>query len=151
MFTNILCPVDFSEDSERAVAAALALARATGGHVTLVTVVDALLSAGAAAAGAEADRMLHDQTQRELADLLERASPGLGPSRVPAVAVRTGKPAEEILAQADDCNADVIVMGMRGIGGAQRFLLGSTSQRVLQQSIIPVLIVPPPSRRPADH
>jgi len=151
VFTNILCPVDFSEDSERALAAALALARATDGHVTLVTVVDPLLSAGAAAAGLEAHRALHEQTQRELADLLERASAGMAESRVPAVGVRTGKPADEILAQADDCNADVIVMGMRGIGGAQKLLLGSTSERVLQHACVPVLIIPPASRRAAQH
>ncbi len=145
MFTNILCPVDFSEDSERALAAALALARSTDGHVTLVTVVDAFLSAGAAAAGA--DEALHEQTQQELNVLLARCAPGVAPARVPAVAVRTGNPAAEIMAQAEECNADVIVMGMRGIGGAQKLLLGSTSQHVLERAVIPVLIVPPPIRR----
>jgi nucleotide-binding universal stress UspA family protein len=144
VFTNILCPVDFSEDSERAVAAALALARATGGHVTLVTVVDPLLDAGASAAGV--DDALDAQTQREMRQLLDRAAPGLLPSAVAAVSVRVGKPAREILAQADDCNADVIVMGMRGIGGAQKLLLGSTSQHVLERATVPVLVVPPPDR-----
>lgn len=144
MFTHILCPVDFSADSERALAAALALARATGGHVTLVTVVDPLLDAGASAAGV--DHALDAQTQRELQQLLDRAAPGLPPSAV-AVSVRVGKPAREILAQTRDSNADVIVMGMRGIGGAQKLLLGSTSQKVLESAIVPVLIVPPPDRR----
>ena len=114
MFTNILCPVDFSADSERALAAALALARCTQGHVTLVTVVDPLLSAGASAAGA--DDVLNAQTQQELHQLLQRAAPGMASAI--AVSVRVGEPAPEILAQAKDSNADVIVMGMRGIGGA---------------------------------
>jgi len=145
VFTNILCPVDFSEDSERALAAALALARSTNGHVTLVTVVDPLLSAGAAAAGA--DEALDDQTQQALRNLLERAAPGLPAGSTAAVAVRVGTPVEEILRQADESNADVIVMGMRGIGGAQKLLLGSTSARVLAKSVVPVLVVPPLSRR----
>ncbi len=145
MFTNILCPVDFSEDSERALAVALALARSTTGHVTIVTVVDPLLSAGAAAAGAGA--ALDDQTQQELRSLLERAAPGLPAPSTAAVAVRVGHPADEILRQAEECNADIIVMGMRGIGSAQRLLLGSTSEHVLAKTTVPVLVVPPPSRR----
>ena len=145
VFTNILCPVDFSPDSERALASALALARATHGHVTLVTVIDPLLDAGASAAGA--DEALDQQTQQELRQLLERASPGLPPATVPAVSVRVGTPAKEILAQADDCNADVIVMGMRGLGRPQKLLLGSTSQHVLERATVPVLVVPPPDRR----
>jgi nucleotide-binding universal stress UspA family protein len=145
VFTNILCPVDFSPDSERALAAALALARAASGHVTLVTVVDPLLEAGASAAGV--DEALHAQTQQELRRLLDRAAPGLPAASVAAVSVRVGKPVKEILAQADESNADVIVMGMRGIGGAQKLLLGSTSQQVLERSAVPVLVVPPPDRR----
>ena len=145
MFTNILCPVDFSEDSERALAAALALARSTGGHVTIVTVVDPLLSAGAAAAGANA--ALDDQTQQELQSLLERAAPGLPASSTAAVAVRVGTPSAEIMAQAEESNADIIVMGMRGVGGAERLLMGSTSEHVLGKATVPVLVVPPPSRR----
>jgi nucleotide-binding universal stress UspA family protein len=145
VFTNILCPVDFSADSERALAAALSLARATGGHVTLVTVVDPLLSAGASAAGAA--EALNDQTQQELRQLLDRAAPGVMPANLPAVSVRVGDAAEEILAQAGESNADVIVMGMRGLGGAQRLLLGSTSEHVLEHAAIPVVVVPPPDRR----
>ena len=144
MFTNILCPVDFSPDSERALAAALALARGSNGHVTLVTIVDPLLEAGASAAGV--DDELHAQTQQELRQLLDRAALGLPPAAVAAVSVRVGKPAKEILAQADESNADVIVMGMRGIGGAQKLLLGSTSQQVLERSGVPVLVVPPDRR-----
>lgn len=144
MFTNILCPVDFSKDSERALACALSLARATSGHLTLVTVVDPLLNAGAEAAGA--GDTLHAQTQQELRALLDRSAAAMPLPNVPAVAVRVGHAASEILTQADECNADVIVMGMRGIGGAQKFLLGSTSQHVLERASVPVLVVPPPDR-----
>ncbi|MCC7033158.1 MAG: universal stress protein [Acidobacteria bacterium] len=145
MFTNILCPVDFSKDSERALACALALARAAAGHLTLVTVVDPLLNAGAEAAGAA--ETLHQQTQQELQSLLERSAAAGPLPGVPAVAVRVGNAAREILTQAEESNADVIVMGMRGLGGAQKFLLGSTSQHVLERAAIPVLVVPPPDRR----
>jgi nucleotide-binding universal stress UspA family protein len=144
VFTQILCPVDFSPDSERAVATAVALARATRGHLTLLTVIDPLLHAGAQAAGAE--DVLNQQTQAEVSSLLERAAKGHALPGVPAVAITIGEPAPQILAQADESKADVIVMGMRGIGGAQRLFLGSTSEQVLREARIPVLVVPPPSR-----
>jgi nucleotide-binding universal stress UspA family protein len=141
VFTNILCPVDFSADSERAVAAAVALAHASGGHVTLLTVVDPLLRAGADAAGVH--DALDRQTQSELRALLDRIAQTRAMSTVPAVAVKVGEAGREIVAQAREANADVIVMGMRGLGGAQRLLLGSTSAYVLQHARLPVLIVPP--------
>ncbi len=145
MFTNILCPVDFSADSERALAVAVSMARVTGGRLTLLTVIDPLLRAGADAAGA--NRVLDNQTQAELQSLLERSAPGLAASGVPAVVVAVGKPGERIISQAEECNADVIVMGMRGIGGAAKMFLGSTSEYVLGRAEIPVLIVPPTNRR----
>jgi nucleotide-binding universal stress UspA family protein len=89
---------------------------------------------------------LNAQTQRELQDLLQRVAPALAPATTPAVSVRVGQPSKEILAQAIDCNADVIVMGMRGLGSAQKLLLGSTSQHVLEGATVPVMVVPPPER-----
>ena len=144
MFANILCAVDFSVESEGALAAALALARATLGHVTILTVVDPLLYAGAAAAGAA--NVLDTQTQLELRQMLERASAGAPLPGMPAIGIRVGKPFEEILAQAVDCGADVIVMGTRGLGGAGKLLLGSTSRRVLERATVPVMVVPPDRR-----
>lgn len=145
MFTNILCPVDFSPDSERALAVALSLARSSEGRLTLLTVVDPLLQAGADAAGVNAE--LDRQTQAELQALLERSALGHPLSSIPAVAVAVGKPGQVIVDQARDINADIIVMGMRGIGGAAKMFLGSTSEHVLKQAEVPVLIVPPPNRR----
>lgn len=144
MFTNILCPVDFSPDSERALAVALSLARSSEGHLTLLTVIDPLMQAGADAAGAGA--ALDRQTQAELQSLLERSSLGRPLASVPAVAVAVGKPGEKIIEQARESNSDIIVMGMRGLGGAARLFLGSTSELVLKQADVPVLIVPPPRR-----
>lgn len=145
MFTNILCPVDFSPDSERALAVALSLARSSEGRLTLLTVVDPLLKAGADAAGAGAE--LDRQTQSELQALLDRSSLGRPLPSEPAVAVAVGKAGEKIVDHARECNADIIVMGMRGIGGAAKLFLGSTSEDVLKRADVPVLIVPPPNRR----
>lgn len=141
MFTSILCPVDFSDVSARALRQAIALANADGAHLTLLHVTDPLLDAAARAAGTQ--QTIVDQTQSELRALLDGVSPEDFRGSI-AVAVAIGEPAPEILRQAVDSGADLIVMGRQGRRGAERFLMGSTATRVLRETTIPVLIVPPP-------
>jgi len=52
-----------------------------------------------------------------------------------------GKPAEEIMNVASKHQADLIVMGAKGLGAIARFLLGSVSTRVVQHSSCSVLVV----------
>jgi nucleotide-binding universal stress UspA family protein len=141
VFTSILCPVDFSEHSERALGVALDLASLTGAHLTIVHVVDALLDAASRASGNR--RALEAQTQEELQDLLQRLATAAGkePQRI-AIALAVGDPAEQVLKQATECESDLIVIGTQGLEGAQRFVFGSTTEGVLRGSRVPVLAVP---------
>jgi len=133
--------VDFSPHAERALGYALDLAALTGAHLTIVTAVDPFLDAASTAAG-HRDTLV-GQTQEELQALLARAGAARGkPSESPGIAVLTGKPAEGILAQIPACNADLVVMGTQGSGGAKRLVFGSTTERVLRESPVPVLAVP---------
>jgi nucleotide-binding universal stress UspA family protein len=54
----------------------------------------------------------------------------------------TGTVAEEILNQADQLNADLIVMGTHGHGAMYNLLVGSATKGVLKRSTRPVLLVP---------
>jgi nucleotide-binding universal stress UspA family protein len=56
----------------------------------------------------------------------------------------TGAVAEEILDQADELNADLIVMGTHGHGAMYKLLVGSATKGVLKHSTRPVLLVPGP-------
>jgi nucleotide-binding universal stress UspA family protein len=56
----------------------------------------------------------------------------------------TGAVAEEILNQADELNADMIVMGAHGHGAMYNLLVGSATKGVLKRSTRPVLLVPAP-------
>jgi nucleotide-binding universal stress UspA family protein len=56
-------------------------------------------------------------------------------------APRWGRPADEIIAVARQQQADLIVMGARGLGAIGRFILGSVSLKVLQHSTCSVLVV----------
>ena len=143
MFTSIVCPVDFSEHSDRALGYAIDLAAVSGAHLTIVTVVDALLSAAAQAAGS--GRTVDEQTQAELQAMFERISAGRRQLPKPAgIAVVVGEPADEILKQVAECQADLIVMGTQGVGAAERIVFGSTTEKVLRESRVPVLAVPAP-------
>jgi nucleotide-binding universal stress UspA family protein len=56
-------------------------------------------------------------------------------------ALLKGRPADEIVAYADDIDADLIVVGSRGHGSIASALIGSVSLGVLHESRRPVLIV----------
>jgi nucleotide-binding universal stress UspA family protein len=56
----------------------------------------------------------------------------------------TGVVPEEILNQADELNADLIVMGTHGHGAMYNLLVGSATKGVLKHSTRPVLLVPAP-------
>jgi nucleotide-binding universal stress UspA family protein len=143
VFKSILCPVDFSEHSEAALGYAIDLAALTHGHVTILTVVDSFLDAASQASGR--GDTLDAQTQEELQKLLARIGGGRQqpPSR-PGISVVVGDPAEEILKQASEYKADIIVMGTQGLEGAKRLMFGSTTEKVLRESRVPVLAVPAP-------
>jgi nucleotide-binding universal stress UspA family protein len=55
--------------------------------------------------------------------------------------VRAGKPYRQIVRQAQEQQADLIVMGLRGRGGADLMLFGSTTNRVVREAACPVLTV----------
>lgn len=53
-----------------------------------------------------------------------------------------GDPTNQLLAICDDQEADLLVIGRRGAGLAERVLLGSVADRLTHHSKIPVLVVP---------
>jgi nucleotide-binding universal stress UspA family protein len=105
VFTSIICPVDFSPHAERALGYALDLAALAGSHHTILTAVDPFLDAASNAAGR--GEALMRQTQDEIQALLVRLGDARRmPAEAPSIAVVTGDPAEAILAQIAESNAD---------------------------------------------
>jgi nucleotide-binding universal stress UspA family protein len=57
------------------------------------------------------------------------------------ILVTRGNTVDEILAQAEERNCDLIVMGIQGHGILEDALIGSTARRVIRRSKKPVLVV----------
>jgi len=60
--------------------------------------------------------------------------------------VRTGSPAKEIVAEAEEIGAALVVMGTHARTGAERFFLGSVAEQVLRTALHNVLVVPAGAR-----
>ena len=139
-FAKIMCPIDFSEHSQRALRFAALLARSFGSQVTLLHVNDPLLVAAAAFVP---DRRPEEDTKTELHRLLNEAVAGDQTSVPDMTALVTeGEPSEEIVKTADEHGMDLIVMGTHGLGGHRKILIGSTTERVLRRTFVPVAAVP---------
>jgi nucleotide-binding universal stress UspA family protein len=142
----VLCAVDFSPPSADIVRHAAAFAggpRPDGDSqatLTLLHVVEPLL-VQAAAMTIEAS-VIQDECRRALSALAS-ASTSTAMTRPPAIEVRVGLPHVEILAAAAAAHASLLVMGTQGQTGAARLFFGSTTQRVLRETVTPMLVVPP--------
>jgi nucleotide-binding universal stress UspA family protein len=139
----VLCAIDFSESSRRALRHAALVATRARGRLVVLYVNDPLL---VAAAGATRPRFdLGAQSAQELESFL-RATPGTSaPSHVES-RVATGEPADQILSCARTVAADLIVVGSHGLTGIARLAFGSTTTAILKRSSVPVLVVPAGNR-----
>lgn len=137
---SVLCPVDFSDPSRAALAYAAAIADYFAVRLTVLAVDDPLLAEAAASAGFVS---LAQETERELerfckAVLGERIT---GPKQT-ELHVRTGKPAVEILDEVRAVATGLIVMSSRGQTGVRKMFFGSTTERVLRETSVTVLVTP---------
>ncbi|HEX5657973.1 MAG TPA: universal stress protein [Polyangiales bacterium] len=138
---TILVPVDFSKGSDRAVAQAEQLAVALGTQIELFHAYQLPVFA------------LPDSTvtvsPTYVADLTERAQRELNRHRelllARGIGVTTklveGNPADAIVERSEQLHATMIVLGTHGRSGFRRFLLGSTTERVVRMATVPVLTV----------
>jgi nucleotide-binding universal stress UspA family protein len=140
LFERILCPVDFSESSLKALTYALSIAQEADARLLLMHVVEAL--------PLRDDEMLdHFELSRYRDEMIKEARARLQ-QMVPEEArtwckpedlVSTGKAYREILRVALERQAHVIVMGVHGRNPFDVMLFGSTTQHVVRGATCPVL------------
>jgi universal stress protein A len=140
---EILVPIDFSSCSVNALRVAIAMA-APEGDLTLLHVIDEefVESAVAAGLGSTEDlrQRLKEQAEANFTAMLEGLDSGnVNMERMIVV----GLPFVEILKIARDLDLPMIVMGIRGRSTpAEELLFGSTAEKVLRGTRVPVLCVP---------
>lgn len=142
-FRRILCPTDFLASSLKAFEYAIGVAEEADAQLTLLHVVEMLAAVG------EQPPVPDDEFARlrgaSIADARRRLS-NLIPDdaqlycTIDAV-VAAGRADTEILCEAKQRRADLIVMGAHGRGAIDLLLFGSTTQQVVRASTCPVMIV----------
>jgi nucleotide-binding universal stress UspA family protein len=141
---RILCPIDFSDHSRRALDHAIAIARWYESTVTVLYVFSAAPVAAFGHDSAVFEPIVLTAVDRDqlLADTRAFAETESGPAITIEAVVREGNTATEILQQAASMKADLLVIGTHGRSGFERLVLGSVAERVLRKASCAVMTVP---------
>jgi nucleotide-binding universal stress UspA family protein len=139
-FRKILCPVDFFPASERAVAYAMKLGAPDHARLKLLHVVPFVVPTGYdfPTDSAALTEGLENNSRLQLRGLMERA--GLTGTSVD-VDVRRGDVFNEIQKTIKTDKPDLVAMGTHGHRGFERWIMGSTTERLLRHSPVPVLVI----------
>jgi nucleotide-binding universal stress UspA family protein len=144
MFGSIVVGTDGSETATEAVRHATELARTLDGRVHLVSAYEV---DGDGRLREERDRVPDDMTwmvgsREEVEEKLREASRLIEDAGVAvATYARQGDPADAILDVAEEQDADLIVVGNKGMTSAKRFLLGSVPNKVSHHAPCSVMVV----------
>lgn len=140
-FKKILCPVDYSDCSAKALRYAAGLALKDSAKLYLMHVIDKRVY--------DYGGPVYEAQLSPDAEVIEHLKEKLGES-VPKeirgdidveTIVTVGVPAQEIVNAADDKGVDVIVMGTHGRTGIAHVVMGSVAENVVRKALCPVLTV----------
>lgn len=147
MYKHILIPTDGSALSDKAVDAAITLAKLLGARITAFHAMEPYPLQGAYAAQASGVAELQPELFAERSeDYAKRVLDAVGRTAAAAnVQCTTGyasarSPSQAIIEKAGKEKCDLIVMASHGRRGFEGFLLGSETQKVLTHSSVPVLV-----------
>ncbi|HZM59291.1 MAG TPA: universal stress protein [Vicinamibacterales bacterium] len=140
---RILCPVDFSEVSRRALDHAVAIARWYESSIAVFHVCAPVpVTAYATVASMMPPTLASGDNRKDVLAAMKDFVKA--DASVPIdFEIGEGNAAREIIVQANASRSDLIVMGTHGRSGFERFVLGSVTERVLRHAGCPVLTVPP--------
>jgi nucleotide-binding universal stress UspA family protein len=140
-FREILVATDFGEASTRALSMAIELSTKCGGeHVTMLHVYEIPVYAYPGVPPMVVDfagrirQAAEKRMAQELGDLKKQWPDSEG-------VLCVGVPWQEILKQADERHADLIVMGTHGRRGLESALMGSVAEKIVRMSPVPVVTV----------
>jgi nucleotide-binding universal stress UspA family protein len=140
LFTNILVPIDGSDNSYRALDAALLLSEKLGSNITVIHVMEEVPITHIGS-----EKMLNELLEaykKENQDILLKCSEIANQK---GLTVKTfliqGNPASAILDYDKKEKFDLVIMGSRGLGKFKELILGSVSSKIVHHSPCPVLLI----------
>lgn len=143
MYRRILVPTDGSETTGRAVASAIALAKALGAEVHTLCVKETFPFGAVAELQPAPPQEFYDAQEKIAAkhvqavvDACRAEGVACHPATIDGV-----QPWEAIVAHAESTGCDLLVMGSHGRSGIRALFLGSETQDVLSHTRLPVLVV----------
>jgi len=147
MYQHIMLPYEGSELSQKAAKLGIALAKATGAKMTVITVIvpfhTGITTPIASDIVHELEKGRDEEAKKKVgklhADVASLAKSG--GVQCESVIAMGGSPYEQIIAKAKKLKCDLIVMASHGRRGLDALLLGSETAKVLTHSKIPVLVV----------
>lgn len=144
MMQKIMIATDGSDMSKKAIKAGIDIAHHAKGCITAIYVIDisrlSHLPGYAMLPGLK--EKIVELMQEEGRQATQYAGDQAQIMKVPCRKIIVqGNPSQEILRSAHEIEADLIVIGSRGRTGVEKFLLGSVAEKVVLQSIIPVLMI----------
>ncbi len=139
MYNRILVPVDLGDVkvAQPAIAKAVGLAKGTGGHVRLLNVLSLIPAAYLDYMPTNYDAQERERAEQDLAKFA--AETGMAPATISSV-VRIGAIYHEVLGEAKEWNADLIVVGSHDPSFAT-YLIGSNAANIVRHAHCSVLVV----------
>lgn len=136
---NILVATDLDDSTEPIYRWALHIARVLNAEITLVH-VDQLGATGFHDSSSLNTWLSH--FHRILTDRIEQLATSIEEAGVPCrTVIRQGHPVEELLDAIETEDADLLIIAKRGEGALSRFIVGSTTRKLLRGAAIPILVV----------
>jgi nucleotide-binding universal stress UspA family protein len=145
--TTILLATDGSKEAELALTTAVDLANSTNSELHVVTVAPGYPAYGIRTP--EVIEQLRKQAEAVLDEQARKIRKAGGEVAQEHLRVSVRYRAEQLVQVAEDVEADLIVMGSRGLGGVRRALIGSVSDSVIRHAHCPVLVVRPKKEQAA--
>ncbi|HML06415.1 MAG TPA: universal stress protein [Methanobacterium sp.] len=147
MHKKILLPIDNSEASEKAGEYAISSADITGADIIVLHVIDTYYLNSLPQA--DLRESLDKQFRKEGKEAVQKFEKKIEDEQCQGNCkninlismIKEGKPDDVILKTAEELGVDHIVMGKSGKHGLEKFLVGSTTERVVRGAKIPVNVI----------
>lgn len=141
-FSTILYATDFSESSDFAFGHALALARKFSASLNIIHVINEPVDLRGFYVPHISFEKLEEEIEQGAQKMMEKfCRTHVGDFEPVATFVVPGIPYDEIIKKAAEIHADLIVMGTHGRTGLDHVLFGSTAEKVVRKSDVPVMTV----------